>query len=128
MTNREHQEAKLVTDLFHTQWNEGSVAACARRAAAHARHRHTIRKSFIVAACVVLGGGMTFFSVFHWLAARSEIPLPRFTENTRGYDIISDDELVAQLNDRPLLLVRRDSNSREIVILDNEAMLRVDTP
>ena len=38
----------------------------------------------------------------------------------RSYEIISDEELLAQLRDRPILVVRKENGSREIVLLANE--------
>jgi hypothetical protein len=37
----------------------------------------------------------------------------------RGYEIISDDELLAQLQDQPVLVVKRANGTREITLLDD---------
>jgi hypothetical protein len=36
-----------------------------------------------------------------------------------GYEIISDDELIADLNDRPLLILGNKQTGRQLVVLQN---------
>jgi hypothetical protein len=119
MKDREHKEAKLLADAFHQDWNQGSAAGYAARAAAYARRRRIVRKALAVTICVVLGGGMTFFSILHWLGGPTQVPLPRSASNGRGYEIMSDDELLTALHDRPLLMVKKENNKHEIVLLEN---------
>ena len=108
---------KLLADAVHGDWAEGPVADFARQAAAHARGRRRLRYSLqAVGATACL---LAFVS-----AIFSHQPEPsRFSAKSQGhktpaYEIISDDALLAELHDRPLLAVKNENGMREFVLLD----------
>src|SRR5687768_14739777 len=102
MNSRDRKDDRLLADTFHENWESGVPAQFARAAAAHARNRrrrrHALGSITAIAAVVVF--------VFHDKSQPSPplAPAPSTAANvaaTRGYEIISDAELLAQLRDRP---------------------------
>jgi hypothetical protein len=118
MIERPDHRTKLLADTVHGDWLEGPVADFARQAAAHARRRRRLRRTAQAAgviACFIAGGLALYFRV--------PPPSHRHTtlqeSKTRAYEIISDDELLAQLHDRPLLALKKENGTHEFVFLDH---------
>lgn len=114
------KEAKLLAETFHEEWTAGAPAAFARAAAAHARNRRRMRQG--IAATV---GGIAMAAVCLAVWPRRATPLPPVAPSmvpppvaARGYEIISDDELLAQLRDHPVLVVKRTNGTKEITLLE----------
>ena len=122
MNFRPDHEDRLLAEAFHPDWETGRTAEFARQAAAAVRRRRALRRSFCaagVAAVVVLAA----------LSHRRSTPetiVSRPPENPRaatariqtvGYEIISDDQLLAELRDRPVLVVRQSNGTRSVVVL-----------
>lgn len=45
--------------------------------------------------------------------------IPNYVAPNRGYEVLSDDELLAQVRDRPLLALRKENGTRHIIVLEN---------
>ncbi len=89
----------------------------ARRAAAHARLRLRTRQAATgaVAAAAI---AVTATLLFPWRQP-SPLPIaPIATVAKPAYEIISDDELLATLRDRPLLVLPQENGGKKIVLLD----------
>lgn len=115
MNNRRDRDAKLIAEAFHDDWERGRASEFARQAAAHARRRRRTRQVLAgTAACAAA-------TMLGWLALR-EPPRPAVRpENisaTKGYEIISDEELLAQVSDRTLLVVKKPDGAREFVVME----------
>src|SRR4051812_8776706 len=108
MSNRHDKHTKLLAETFHGDWHAGAPAGFARAAAKLARRRHAARRLACAAGAVVALGLAAF------VVGRSEKLSPPSMQTTkavapkRGYEILSDAELLAQVRDRPLLAVRRE--------------------
>ncbi|MDO8542722.1 MAG: hypothetical protein Q7S40_19955 [Opitutaceae bacterium] len=120
MNRKPERDAKLLAELFHDNWSAGPAADYARAAAAIARRRRQLRRTLAAGASAAAVAAL-------WMAVsspRQAIPtqLPAAPQPvTRGYEIISDEELLGQLRDRPVLVVRKPNGTREITLLDAAA-------
>src|SRR5436190_12267100 len=116
MSNRHNKDAKLLAGVFHDDWAHGPAASFARAAAAHARRRRVMQRVLATSAATVV----VVLSAL--IVSRSAKPTPRrpsseAISSVRGYEIISDDELLSQLHDRPVLAVKRADGTQQIVLL-----------
>jgi len=114
-TEPEQRRTELLAAAFHGEWGEGPAAAFALQAAARAR-RH--RRGRVVG--MGLGTAAVAFAACLLVLRRPEAaPAARSAVSTRqpGYEIISDDELLADLHDRPLLVLPQENGGRKIVVL-----------
>lgn len=118
------KKTKLLAETFHEEWTSGAPAAFARAAAAHARRRRRVRQALLTAtagvALVVVG-----FAVWPRSAVLPPSggmpPTKPPPVAARTYEIISDDELLARLQDQPLLVVKRANGTKEITLLEDSA-------
>lgn len=114
MNNRRHRDEKLLAELFHDDWSNGPAAKFARRAAAHARARRRIRS----AAAVAGAAGAVLILALVFTHRPTPSPVVALKPNPpAGYEIISDAELLAQLHDRPLLVLEKQNGTKEFVLL-----------
>ncbi len=117
MNKNDDPESRLLAETFHDDWESGPTAAFARTAAAHARRRRRLRAS-LLAAGTAAGLIAVLATVLRQppkppqVAAIAAKPAP-------AYEIISDDELLARLQDRPLLTVKKPDGTREFILLEN---------
>jgi hypothetical protein len=118
MNKPDHDREKLLAEAFHGEWTEGSAAGFARAAAAQARRRHTVRRTLLASTAMAAAA-----LLLTWLNRptdrHSGIPTASSPAPAPAYEIISDDELLLQLRDQPLLVVRRENGTREFVLLEN---------
>jgi hypothetical protein len=130
----------LLADAFHPNWASGAPLEFARAAAKAARQRRAARRSvagFAAAAALLLlalAVSRPGSSASRPARTITETPPSESGEaeaaasasarvpasGTRGYEIISDEELLAQVRDRTLLAVTRADGRRAIVVLPNE--------
>ena len=114
MNDSPNRRTELLADTLEGSWATGPAAEMARRAAAHARRRRALKGAALTftAAAAIAGA---FFA-----GNRTRLPaaLPLAPVARPGYEIISDDELVAQLKDRPLLVLPQENGAKKIVLLD----------
>ncbi|CAN5606835.1 hypothetical protein BH18VER1_BH18VER1_21800 [soil metagenome] len=120
MRRRTSSRAQLVANLFHDDWDYGVAAKYARIAAARARRARRIRRSVGATGVVLLLGSVALI----FLKPPSDVPevISRTAVDTqpRGYEILSTDELLTQLHDRPLL-VFEEAGEAQAVLLDQPA-------
>ena len=115
MNNRADHREKLLAEVFHDDWETGPASRFARAAAASARHRRLRRT--LGAAAVTTG----VVAVLTFVALRRPVPPPAAPSHptaARGYDIISDDELLARLPNLPVLVLPQPDGGKKIVLLD----------
>lgn len=117
MTEKPAHRAQLLADTLHEDWTHGPMARYAHEAAAHARQRRHLRHGLHrVGAVASLIAVLTLGFVFR--LPRSPVA-PFAAKPGPAYEIISDDELLAQLPDQPLLVLPHPDGTREIVLLEN---------
>ena len=107
MNKSSSDRARLLAGLQHGDWSTGPAAAFARAAAAHARRRRFVeRASAVVCGIAAAGAAIAFFSPDSASDQIAENITPVRTSTAKGYEIISDVELLALVSDRPLLVVQ----------------------
>ena len=109
----------LLAEIVHDHWATGPAADYARTAAAYARRRHRTKQLVVGATIAASMAVVLVFSVRHRLGPRSQSHAgTAVAPPNRGYEIISDAELLTELRDRSVLLVDRPNGRRELVLLD----------
>ena len=114
MNDPRDKRTRLLAETLHGDWTGGPAAEMAQRAAAHARRRRASQRTTLVITAAAVVGAV----IFAGHRPRSAVPPPPTSVAQRGYEIISDDELVAQLRDRPLLVLPQENGAPKIVLLD----------
>jgi hypothetical protein len=121
MNDDKKNRAKLLAETFHDNWEAGQPAAFAREAAAVARRRHFARRSLRAA------GTAAFVAIAAFVLLRRPVTQPpalaepaKHFAPSRGYEILSDEELLAQVRDQALLAVRNPNGTRQIVVIPSE--------
>lgn len=115
MNEPPNPHTRLLAETFHNDWATGPARAMALRAAAQVRRRRLIRRSALAgaASCVVLA----------WIMFANR---PRSTPTvapvavapaTPAFEIITDEQLFAELRDRSLLVLPNEKNGPRIVLL-----------
>jgi hypothetical protein len=117
MNRKIREQEKLLAETFHGEWSAEPMASFARQAAATVRRRRQLKQTFLAMGAVA------------GFAIAALISLPRGRAPTRmasaptapapAYEVISDEELLAQLRDQPLLVMNKPNGTREFVILEN---------
>lgn len=116
---------RLLAETLQGDWNNGPAAAMARRAAASVRRGRRRR----AAASLALAAAAVFAAV---LASRRPATPPAVETHAPGatvaaspatakatYEVISDDELLRLVHDRPLLVFPEENGAKKIVVLEN---------
>jgi hypothetical protein len=102
-----NQKEHLIADTFTGESGE----EFALLAAAHVRRRSTVRRAAF-AAVLIVAISMTI------VVTRQARTVPvTVLPPALSFEVISDDELVAQLKDQPVLLLKDGSGIREVVFL-----------
>ncbi len=127
MTEKPDPRTRLIADLFHEDWEKGMASDFARSAALQVRRRRVRRRTFLAAALTT--GAAAALAI---LLVRSDVRMgangngavpmigPAQVQTAAahpGYEIISDDELIADLRDRPLLILGNKDTGRKFVVL-----------
>ncbi len=121
MNDSSDPRTKLLVEALHGDWADGPAAAMARRAAAHARQRRAAGRTLATLGAVATLVAAILVAQSRRTPAPAPIathPLPPAVATHPGYEIISDDELVALLRDRPLLVLPEQNGEKKIVLLD----------
>jgi len=118
MNEKPDFRTRLVADLFQGDWSQGPAAAASREAAAWVRRRRA-RQRFLLSAGAAAGmAAVLLLALAHPEGKPSRAPVaPR---RTPAYQVISDEELLADVSDRPLLALREPGGASRIVVLDGE--------
>jgi hypothetical protein len=123
MSKRNERDARLLADTFHEGWDEGQPAKFALIAAAHARRRRATRRALTGVYAVLAVGSLLYFSARPDREPPVEPSTTGMTTPVRSYEIISDEQLLAQVHDRPLMVVMKSDGKKEIVVLENRPAL-----
>jgi hypothetical protein len=115
MNSRRDRETRLLAGVFHGEWTQGAPATFAHAAAALARRRCRLRVLALGSAGLAVATALAL-ALFSAHANRA----PLAPRTAKGYAIISDDQLLSELRDRPLLVVKKENGTREFVLLENE--------
>ena len=107
----------MLAETFHGDWAAGSARDFARRAALHARRRRGLRQA-ILGAGTIAGLAAVLFIVLHRPATDRLAPPPG--KVAPAYEIISDDDFIALLRDRPALVLPQENGTKKIVLLAGE--------
>ena len=108
---------KLLADTVHGDWAGGRVADFSRQAAAHARRCRRLRRGLqAVGATACAAIALAVFYPRQPLPFHFSAKIPE--QKKPAYEIISDEELLAGLRDRPLLMLKKENGAREFVLLD----------
>ena len=109
---------RLVAELFHTEWTDGPGAEFARQAAAAARRHRAIRRATVTGGTLAAAAIALIVARFpERPAAQAAGPAAR-SPRPPAYQTISDDELLAALRDRPVLVLPDGRGGKKIVLLD----------
>lgn len=117
--NTPEERSKLVADAFHEDWASGPASALAQRAAAYARRRRRMRRT--VATLGATGAIAAAVLITFIQSSRTRVAPPVSATPRPAYEIISDEQLLSELRDRPLLVLPQKNGAREIVLLEREA-------
>lgn len=115
--NRTAGETELLADLFHENWDADKVAGYAQTAAARIRRRRLVKRSLAATALTAL------LATFLWPPIRERsFPRERATTSSftvqRDYEVITTDQLLSQLRDRPFLVVQEGGPNQKVILLD----------
>ena len=118
MNEKTDPRTRLIADLFQGDWAEGPAAAGALQAAAYARRRRARQRLLLTAGTAAGMAAVLVFALVHpdSSSTRHRVDVPKVS----AYQIISDDELLAEVSDRPLLALREPGGARQILVLDGE--------
>jgi hypothetical protein len=124
MNKRDQNEARLLADTLHPDWDAigGSAArAAARSARRHRRMRVVGVGAGVVAAVAVLAMALSRTQGHVPVSPRpvAAVTASATPRHSPGYEVISDDELLSALKDQPVLVVKQPNGTREIVLLAN---------
>ena len=107
----------MLAELFHDDWAAGQASGFARAAAARARRLRRLQRALLSAGAVTaISAVLLFGGVRRSAPMVAKVSVPK---RVLAYEIISDDELIAQLRDRPLLVLPKENGTREFVLLEN---------
>ena len=103
---------RLLADAYHDDWTSGPAGALASRAARTIRRRRAIRRLLATAATVA------FLASGAWWFAFPPRPTVGVAASARGYEIISDAELMSCLRDQPMMILTGADGQKEVIWLD----------
>jgi hypothetical protein len=123
MNEKLDPRTRLLAEAFNDEWATGPASVFARRAAAHARRRRTLKQALLIGSATTAGLVTLFF------ATRPRLSLPVLpavsslaqsapgTKVAPAFEIISDEQLIAELRGRPLLILPQEREGHRIVLL-----------
>lgn len=121
MNQKRDDRARLLAEMIHDEWTVGPAAEFARTAAAHVRHRRARHRAAFSLAIGAAAAAMIL--VPSLIQHRPPPPSTAHRDaparpEARGYEVISDTELLDQLHDRSLIMVDQPNGRRALVLLD----------
>lgn len=116
MSNKPDPRTQLLAETFHGDWVDGAAGAFARQAAQAARSHRRRRQTVLLAGTVAALAAAFVFSRPPTASAPRVHPAGPAAP---AYEVISDDDLIATLRDRPLLVTRKANGAKQIVVLSD---------
>lgn len=115
------ESAQLLTGVYHDDWAGGVTADFARQAATMARQRQARRKRHFATTLAIAAATALLLSVNHQSdpSVISKLPSEAPPAEIPGYEIISDEQLVAELRDQAILIIPNGEGGTKIVIVGN---------
>jgi hypothetical protein len=129
---------RLLADAYHEDWTAGPAGALATHAARTVRGRRTIRRMVVTAAAGVLLASSAWW--FSFSPERVAPPSARPVGSSRsvssaqagipprGYEIISDAELMAYLRDQPAMILTGADGQKKVILLDDQEPAAAEAP
>lgn len=121
MNNDSERHDRLVSEAYHGDWSDGPASGFAREAAYHARRLRRRRQAlagFAGAALLAVVAAMWFARPIP--SARAVPKVEAAVKSVApAYEIISDQELLAEVRDRPLLAMHDHDDKMKITVLAN---------
>ena len=127
MNEKPDPRTRLVAEVFNDDWVAGPTSAFARAAAAHARRRRAVRQTLRIggAVAVVIVAILAFNRARVPQRPSSALPIAELataeiaptSKTFPAFEIISDEQLVAELRGRPLLILPQEPEARRFVLL-----------
>ena len=128
MNEKPDPRARLVAETFNDDWGAGPAAGFALAAAALARRRRRLHRTLYVGSAVALAVASAVFlqRVRTPVAAPIATAAPDLpvrvaelaSKFSPAFEVISDEQLFAELRGRPLLILPQSPDGRRIVLLD----------
>ena len=118
---RDH-DSRLIADALNDDWDKGAPAQFARAAAAHARKRRRTKQA-VLASTASAGVVVAAFVMLTSPSRTPAISTPVASHQAkavRGYEIISDAQLLAELRDRSVVMVRQGNGRNDFVLVGQD--------
>jgi len=119
---------RLLADTYHEDWTTGPASTLATRAARTVRRRRALRRLATAATAIALfTSGAWWFSFspgriappsVRTVGSSRSIPSAHPESPTRGYEIISDAELMLYLQDQSVMVLPGADGQKKIIWLD----------
>jgi hypothetical protein len=117
MTDENDRHARLLAEVFQDDWEKGPARHVALRAAAYARRRRRLRRATAAGGLMLMVALLSFLALpGHTKAPEPVAPVTRASDSP-AYEIISDDEFVALLGTRPVLILPQQNGSTRVVLV-----------
>lgn len=117
MNNRHDKYTRLLAETFHESWETGAPADFARAAAKLARRRRAARRAARAAGAIAVVGVAALIVLQKDKLSPPSAPVAKAVVPKPGYEILSDAELLAQVRNQPLLAVKREDGTQQIIVL-----------
>ena len=118
---RDH-DSRLIADAFNDDWEKGATAQFARAAAAHARIRRRTKQA-VLASTASAGVVVAAFMIVSSPSRPPVSSAPVGSHQAKvahGYEIISDAQLLAELRDRSVVMVRQGNGRNDFVLVGQD--------
>ena len=119
MNDRHDHDSRLIADALNEDWDKGAPAQFARAAAAHARRHQRTRHAVLAstACAAALAAALMIVSSPSRAPVLSAPVASHQAKPARGYEIISDAQLLAELRDRSLVMVKQVNGRNDFILV-----------
>jgi hypothetical protein len=120
MNDPNDPRARLMAETFQENWESGPTRDFARRAASVARTRRRLRHGLAYGAIGALLVATGYLSIPTQNVAPTHVtsaPLETSAPQKTRYEIISDEEFIALMGPRPVLILPQENGTKQIVLV-----------